>query len=512
MIARLIRHGVTSFFRSPVATIFTVAMPLLMMVIVGMAVGDQVTDPATGAHVMQSVVPMMTAFGVAQGCFGALAIYLARLRDRGWLKRLRGTPVPAWAVLLGLAGSVLVIALITAAVLIGAGLVFYDLQIVWRTTPALLLTLCVGTLAFTALGFALVALVRDAAAVQLTGTGLLLALAFLSDIILVGGRPPLWLDRIGWFFPLRHLAHAVRDCFNPYLTGSGFAGDHLAVIVAWGVVGALIALWRFRWEPAHARAGAVHRTRGRAPGRSPLLGQVGHTLARSRRDLSAAFFTVALPVLLLTLISLIFPGARVGGTPLPVFILAAMMTYTVGSACYVNVAEWMAADREKGVLKRLAGTPLPRWMYHVGLAVTAMVLTLVTWLALGLIAQFGYGAAIPPAAFPIMLTALVLGGACFALLGAVVATLVSRQQTAGAVTLGTFLPLAFISDVFLTGGPLPTFLQTAGDIFPLKHLSHALLASLNGRPSPWPDLTVIAAWAAAGALTLALLRRQKKRA
>ncbi|MEV5893649.1 hypothetical protein [Nonomuraea fuscirosea] len=36
--------------------------------------------------------------------------------------------------------------------------------------------------------------------------------------------------------------------------------------------------------------------------------------------------------------------------------------------------------------------------------------------------------------------------------------------------------------MFVIGGPLPGVLQTIGDVFPLKQVAHALLASLDGRP------------------------------
>ncbi|SEH04012.1 ABC-type multidrug transport system, permease component [Nonomuraea solani] len=513
MIARLVRHELTSFFRTPMAAVFTIAMPLLMTVIVGAAVGNEVVAAGTGVKVMQFVIPVMMVFGVAQGCFGMLAIHLADLRDREWLKRLRGTPAPASAVLAGLIGASLVIALLTAALLLAAGLIFYDVQIVWRTLPALLLTLLAGAACFSALGFAVVGLVRSAAAVQLAGTGLLLALAFISDIILVGARLPAWLDVLGWIFPLRHLANAVRDAMNPFLTGSGFQAGHLAVLAAWGIGGAAVAVWRFRWYRPPGRAATAHAALRRSPGREGrptpwrlLAGQVGHAVTRLRRDPSTAFFTLVLPVLLLALISLIFAGARSAGVPLPVFMLAAMTTYTVGVASFVNIAETIAGDRERGVLKRLAGAPLPRWAYHAGNLSTALLVTLSTVVVLTVVAALGFGVEVVPAMIPGALAAILLGGACFALLAAVVVAFVSRQQTVNAITLGLFLPLAFVSDVFVIGGELPGVLRMIGDVFPLKHISHALLAVLDpaGRSFPWADLAVVTAWTLAGAAVLAV--------
>ncbi|MEU4410954.1 ABC transporter permease [Streptosporangium sp. NPDC023963] len=531
LVARLARHETLSFLRTPVAAFFTVAMPLLMTVIVGAAVGNETVDPASGVRVMQFVVPVMTVFGIAQGCFGALAIHLADLRDRGWLKRMRGTPVPAWALMAGLAGASLAIALATVVVLLGAGLVFYDVHLLWRTMLALLLTLLLGALCFTALGFAIVALVRNAAAVQLIGTGLLLALAFISDIILVGARMPAWLETVGWLFPLRHFAEAVRDDFNPFLHGAGFHGDHLAVLAAWGLGAGAVAVWRFRWErpptrekagtaqtapalsPAQMGSGHLPRPEGRPPAWRLIGDQAAHATLRLRRDPSTAFFTVLLPVLLLVLISLVFGEVRVEGVRLPLFMLAAMITYTVGVSAYVNLAEAVTGDRDRGVLKRLAGTPLPNWAYYAGWITCALWVTLATAVVLALVATFGYGVRIGLLAIPAILVTVLLGVACFAALGALVATLVPRAPAANAITLGTFLPMAFVSDVFVVGGPLPDVLERAGDVLPLKHVSHALLAALDpaGRPWPWADLAVVAAWTLAAVLAVAVVNSRRTR-
>jgi ABC-2 type transport system permease protein len=37
--------------------------------------------------------------------------------------------------------------------------------------------------------------------------------------------------------------------WDPNTTGAGFEWGHLAVLVAWGIFGLLIAVRFFRWEP-----------------------------------------------------------------------------------------------------------------------------------------------------------------------------------------------------------------------------------------------------------------------
>ena len=62
----------------------------------------------------------------------------------------------------------------------------------------------------------------------------------------------------GRIFPLKHFSLAFANGFKPLLDGSGFAfrgddvtyaiGAHLLVMAVWGIVGAVIALYFFRWE------------------------------------------------------------------------------------------------------------------------------------------------------------------------------------------------------------------------------------------------------------------------
>jgi hypothetical protein len=50
-------------------------------------------------------------------------------------------------------------------------------------------------------------------------------------------------------FPIRHLLKALLHGFDPATRGSGIAAGDLAVVVAWGLAGLAIALWRFGWTP-----------------------------------------------------------------------------------------------------------------------------------------------------------------------------------------------------------------------------------------------------------------------
>lgn len=111
--------------------------------------------------------------------------------------------------------------------------------------PALLVVFVVGIPALAALGLALVALVPDAATVPAVALGAFLPLAFVSDILAFGMELPAALQTVGWLFPFKHLVNAAEAALG---TGQVAVG-HLAVVVGWGLAGALIAVLRFRWQP-----------------------------------------------------------------------------------------------------------------------------------------------------------------------------------------------------------------------------------------------------------------------
>ena len=60
------------------------------------------------------------------------------------------------------------------------------------------------------------------------------------------------LTRIGDIFPVRHFVNAVFSAFDPRIThgvAHGWNWGDLAIVAAWGVAGAIVAVRKFRWDP-----------------------------------------------------------------------------------------------------------------------------------------------------------------------------------------------------------------------------------------------------------------------
>ncbi len=84
------------FWRNPSAAFFGVVLPLGLLAIFGAVFAGRDAD-------LNVIVPGIAGMSVMSATFTSLAYNLTTLRERGILKRLRGTPLPTSAYLAGLA-------------------------------------------------------------------------------------------------------------------------------------------------------------------------------------------------------------------------------------------------------------------------------------------------------------------------------------------------------------------------------------------------------------------------
>jgi len=237
-----------------------------------------------------------------------------------------------------------------------------------------------------------------------------------------------------------------------------------------------------------------------------LAAQVRFVHLAFLRNPAAAIFTLVFPLgLLLVLTTLLGDGtiARNGFTyDRSTYHVVAMAVFGVISACYTNVAMTVTLARERGVLKRLRGTPLP-----IGTAVAARVVH-ATIVALVLVTiTFGYGVLIDALAVPgpgevaAISGAVVLSAACFSALGLAVSTVVPDAAAAPPLVNGLMFPLLLVSGVFVpVGDDAPGWVSAVAGVFPIQPAFDATLSAAVGPPVSPVDLVVLLAWTAVGAI------------
>ena len=266
LLAQQVRSQLVQFVRIPVALFFTLLLPLLMLLLFNsLFAGDDayVDTPAGRLPLQQFYVGSLAAFTAVSSTFTNLANTVPIRRQEGILKRWRGTPMRHWVYLGGYLGAAVVIAAVGVTIMIVVGVAFFGTQLEAAKLPALVVTFLVGVAAFSALGLAVTTIIHRAEAAPAVANAIILPLAFVSDIFVpLGTDAPRWLDVIGNIFPLKPFSQSMQAVFNPLVEAPGFEWGHLAVVAAWGVFGALVALRWFKWEPVADDARVDRRARG----------------------------------------------------------------------------------------------------------------------------------------------------------------------------------------------------------------------------------------------------------
>jgi ABC-2 type transport system permease protein len=243
-----VRYVNKAFWRNPSRAIFTVAFPLLFLVIFTSLLGQGVVHLGP-MSVKQSTyyVAAMASFGVITACYNNIALAITSGRDAGILMRTNGTPLPSGAFLASRVLHALLVAVLLVAVTAAFGWAAYGADIPTGTTLLhFLVMLVVGAATFSALGLAITAVIPNADAAGPVVNATILPLLFLSGIFIAfGNDTPSWILWVARIFPVRHFATGMQAGF----LGTPFHWSDVAVVAAWGVAGLLLAIRFFRWEP-----------------------------------------------------------------------------------------------------------------------------------------------------------------------------------------------------------------------------------------------------------------------
>jgi ABC-2 type transport system permease protein len=233
-----------SFWRSAEYALFTFALPLALLLLIGSttAGGDLPHTHISGQMVF---VPSIIAFGVIVAAYVNLGAKLATLRHDGVLKRIRTTPMSATAYLSGVLGSTAATTMaITACVAVIGGLAFGAIP---RASglPEIIGGLVLGVACFGSLGMALSSVARSAESASPIANASYLPLAIMSGLFDPAFNVPHWLSAAVGVFPVRALAQILEHGYTP---AAHAPLTDLFVLLAWTAAGCAFATWRFRWH------------------------------------------------------------------------------------------------------------------------------------------------------------------------------------------------------------------------------------------------------------------------
>jgi ABC-2 type transport system permease protein len=243
---------IRQFLRTREAVVFKLLFPILLLVIFAAIFTFEI---APGLEFSQYFIAGMIAAGLLSVGFQSLAIQIPIERDRGVLKRLRGTPMPKAVYFMGKVIMVLAIGVVETALLLAVATMFYGLDLPstaqkWLTFGWVSL---LGITACTLCGIAFSSVVRTARSAPAVVTPVALVLQFMSGVFFVYTDLPEVMQRIAAVFPLKWMCQGMRSVFLPdsfaaqEAAGSWELGRVALVLTAWCVGGLVLCLLTFRW-------------------------------------------------------------------------------------------------------------------------------------------------------------------------------------------------------------------------------------------------------------------------
>jgi ABC-2 type transport system permease protein len=224
------------------------------------------------------------------------------------------------------------------------------------------------------------------------------------------------------------------------------------------------------------------------------------------RNRARAFFAFLFPIIFLVIFSAIFQSKTIYEghrhfISYDTFFVPGILAYGVIATTYLNMAIGTAALRDEGVLKRMAGTPLPGWGYVAARVVSTLIVTVLMSALTLLIGHFVYNTHVRSATLPGLIGTLALGSATFTALGVALVRYIKNAEAAPAVVNASILPLTFISGIWFHFQLSRTLVDIA-KVFPVRALADGLQHAFNpftkGSGFVDSDLLTLAIWLAVG--------------
>lgn len=250
LVAHQLRYDLLLVLRDPQSRFFTIALPLIFLVLFTSLFGNHVSH-LDGHAIKNSTyyVPGIAALGIIATSFVNLVITITAQRERGVLKRRRSTPVPAWVLIASRVLTSVILAMVLVALILVIGWIAFGVRLPGSMLMAVLLGVVIGAAAFCCLAFAVASFIRNEDSAQPIIQAIVLPMYFISGVFVPRSQLPHTLRDIASVFPVAHLSNALFKAFDPATTGSGIAGTDLLILVIWGAAGLIVALRGFSWSP-----------------------------------------------------------------------------------------------------------------------------------------------------------------------------------------------------------------------------------------------------------------------
>ena len=220
------------------------------------------------------------------------------------------------------------------------------------------------------------------------------------------------------------------------------------------------------------------------------------------RDPMMVFWTIAFPALWVVLFGSIFsepmPGFDYEGLSNANFLLPGGIGIVIVASAFIGIPITLTTYRETGVLKRLRVTPLRTSTLALGITISQFL-----FITLGIIVLFVVGFIFFDiqvlGSWAALIGITVFGMLTFLALGSAIGSAVGSWRAASIVTWIFFMPMLFLSNLFMPIDIFPGWLQPICRALPLTPMNILLRDIVYGFPLDelW-QLGVMAGWLVVG--------------
>ena len=238
-----------------------------------------------------------------------------------------------------------------------------------------------------------------------------------------------------------------------------------------------------------------------------------YELLKVARMPAFAIPSIAFPVMFYSLFGLVFGGRGMGGISMATYLVATYGAFGVIGAALFGFGVGVAVERGQGWLVLKRASPMPPLAFFaakmfVCAVFSATIVSLLIALAIG-----AGGVRLDASAWAVMAATLIVGAIPFCALGLAAGYLVGPNAAPAVVNL-VYLPMGFLSGLWIPLEVLPNFVKSIAPLLPAYHLGQLALASIGagGGAPAWTHITALAGFTVIGlALAVWGYRRDEDR-
>lgn len=205
--------------------------------------------------------------------------------------------------------------------------------------------------------------------------------------------------------------------------------------------------------------------------------------------------TLLFPAVFYLLFGVLMAG-RMGGADFDMgrYLLASYSTFGIMAPGLFGFGVSLALERGGGLLTFKRALPMPPGAYLLAKMAMAMLVAAIVTALLVILALALAKVALAPLQIAALLVTGTLGVLPFCAMGMWIGTLIKGQGAPGAINL-VYLPMAFLSGLWIPLQALPLTLRQIAPLWPSYHLNRLMLDAVGMQASDgWPHVLVLAAF------------------